>query len=172
MIDCMLLWRLRSQFRLRQACMWKDEFVREYFVLDILLGGRVHVLHFACFYIFIFGGVCRNSGAALTLIVFSSSTLHTYLHLPLLMGQQVLHHHFLWRKGTYCLSSAWTNGGHHVFAQWWSWWGPSDQVQGVPVNWQNECICPLFKKKHASQVAFGKCLKLSKNLLKLKCLKL
>jgi hypothetical protein len=43
---------------------------------------------------------------------------------------------------------------------------------GVPVNWQNECVCPLFEKNRASQVAFGKRLKLSKNLLKLKRLKL
>jgi hypothetical protein len=48
-------------------------------------------------------------------------------------------------------------------------WQP---IQGVPVNWQNECVCPLFEKNRASQVAFGKRLKLSKNLLKLKRLKL
>jgi hypothetical protein len=43
---------------------------------------------------------------------------------------------------------------------------------GVLVNWQNECVCPLFEKNRASQVAFGKRLQLSKNLLKLKRLKL
>jgi hypothetical protein len=47
-----------------------------------------------------------------------------------------------------------------------------EHYQGVLVNWQNECVCPLFEKNRASQVAFGKHLKLSKNLLKLKHLKL
>jgi hypothetical protein len=49
----------------------------------------------------------------------------------------------------------------------------SDKIRllGVPVNWQNECICPLIEKNCASQVAFGKCLTLSTSLLKLKCLK-
>ncbi len=80
--------------------------MREYFVLDVLLGGRVHVLHFACFGIFIFSAVCRSSGAVLALIVFSSSTY----------GLVGAISSFLQRKGIYCLSSVWTNGRHHVFA--------------------------------------------------------
>jgi hypothetical protein len=53
----------------RHACEKKNSFVLE----DVLLGGRVCILHFACFCLFIFSGICRNSAAALTLILFSSS---------------------------------------------------------------------------------------------------
>jgi hypothetical protein len=76
------------------------------------------------------------------------------------------------------------NKFHFVFTSYMIWIAQlvtrasqRNKGQGVPVNWQNECVCPLFEKNRASQVTFGKCLKLSKNLLKpkrlkLKCLKL